>query len=79
MKRRISFDDTSVAFSSKSDKALLKTFLVFASMNNNALVKMGTSSIKGALKMGLPISSLIKSTIFEQFCGGETIEECEVS
>ncbi|MTI32603.1 proline dehydrogenase family protein [Xanthovirga aplysinae] len=77
MKRRVSFDDISVAFSSKSDKALMKTYLIFAGMNNHTLMKMGTSSIKGAFKVGLPISSLIKNTIFEQFCGGETIEECE--
>jgi proline dehydrogenase len=27
--------------------------------------------------LGLPIKSLIKSTIFRQFCGGESIAECE--
>jgi proline dehydrogenase len=30
-----------------------------------------------ALSIGLPVEGLIKKTIFEQFCGGETIEECE--
>ena len=28
------------------------------------------------LNIGLPIKGMIKATIFEQFCGGETIEEC---
>ena len=30
---------------------------------------------KFALSAGLPVQGLIKETIFEQFCGGETIEE----
>src|SRR3546814_567377 len=29
------------------------------------------------LKLGLPVVPLIRSTIFEHFCGGETIEDCE--
>jgi len=32
---------------------------------------------KFALSLGLPVEGLIKSTIFEQFCGGETIDECD--
>lgn len=30
-----------------------------------------------AMKIGLPIKGIIKSTIFKQFCGGETIAECD--
>jgi proline dehydrogenase len=30
-----------------------------------------------ALTLGLPVKSLIKHTIYEQFVGGETIEECQ--
>lgn len=29
-----------------------------------------------AIKMHLPVKGLIKATIFKQFCGGESIEEC---
>ncbi|MBU0694989.1 MAG: proline dehydrogenase family protein, partial [Bacteroidetes bacterium] len=31
---------------------------------------------KAALAIRIPISGLIKATIFKQFCGGETINEC---
>ena len=48
-------------------------------LNSPFLNSVGTRAASFALSMGLPITGLIKSTIFEQFCGGETIEECEPS
>ncbi len=74
---RISFDDTSIAFSSKSDKALKKMYLLFSSMNNNLLVKVGANIMKTSLKLGLPVKGIIKFTVFEHFCGGETIENSQ--
>lgn len=52
-------------------------YALFASMNNNTLVKTGGGMMKAALKWNLPGSKfLIKHSIFRQFCGGETIKEC---
>lgn len=73
----ISFEDTSIAFSCQSDFKLRKTYWLFALMNKAWLVNLGTFFIKIALKLQLPIKKLIKSTIFEQFCGGESIRDCE--
>ena len=73
----ISFDDTAVAFASKSDKELRKMYLLFASMNNNFLVSSGTAALKLGLRLRLPIKSLIKKTVFEHFCGGESIRDSE--
>ncbi len=73
----ISFDDTAVAFASKSDDELKKMYLLFASMNSNFLVSVGTAALKFGLKLNLPIRALIKKTIFEHFCGGESIEDSE--
>ncbi|GAA4370733.1 proline dehydrogenase family protein [Hymenobacter saemangeumensis] len=73
----VSFDDTRVAFASKSDTQLRKMYALFAAMNNGSLVKTGSGLMKAALKWGLPGTKfLIKHSIFEQFCGGETIAEC---
>ncbi|GGG59188.1 proline dehydrogenase family protein [Hymenobacter glacieicola] len=73
----ISFDDTAVAFASKSDGELRKMYALFAAMNNNSLVKTGGGLMKAALKWHLPGTKfLIKKSIFEQFCGGESIQEC---
>lgn len=46
-------------------------------MNNGFLAKVGPKLIEPALRIGLPITSMVKKTLFKQFCGGETIEECE--
>ncbi|GJM27873.1 MAG: proline dehydrogenase [Cyclobacteriaceae bacterium] len=72
----VSFSDTSIAFSSKSDKELKKMHFLFRVMNYPLLVNLGTNFLKVALKLNLPVKSLIKRTIFEQFCGGETIYDC---
>jgi len=73
----ISFEDTAVAFASKSDAELRKMYALFAAMNNNTLVKTGGGLMKTALKWQLPGTKfLIKKSIFNQFCGGETIQEC---
>ncbi len=71
------FEDTSVAFAAKSNQQLRKTYWLFAMMNRAGLVNLGTFFIKLALRLHLPVKKLIRSTIYEQFCGGETIRECE--
>jgi proline dehydrogenase len=73
--QQLLFDDTKTAFAAQSNKALRKKYLVFASMNNSLLTKAGTAVLKTAFQLGLPIKAAVKHTIFEQFCGGETIEE----
>ena len=73
---KVSFEDTSIAFSSKSNLELKKIYLIFASMNQNWLVKLGTFFIKLFLFLHFPIKKLIKITVFEQFCGGENLQEC---
>lgn len=76
MSPKVSFEDTSVAFSSKSNLQLKKIYLIFASMNQSWLVKLGTFFIKLFLFLHFPIKKLIKITVFEQFCGGENLQEC---
>ncbi|MCX2739714.1 proline dehydrogenase family protein [Pontibacter anaerobius] len=74
---KVSFDDTAVAFSSKSDTELFKMYLLFKAMNSNTFVKAGGALLNTALNLHLPVKFLIKPTIFNHFCGGETIEESE--
>lgn len=70
------FEDTAIAFATKSDTQLRKTYWLFAAMNKSGLVNVGTFFIKLSLKLRLPVKNIIKATIFEQFCGGETISDC---
>lgn len=48
---------------------------LFSSMSSQALTKTGMALTKFAISWNLPVKSLIKTTIFNQFCGGETMEE----
>ncbi len=74
----ISFDNTEFAFAYKSDKELKKAKFLFSSMGINWLVKLGTRITPWAMKTGLPINSLIRNTIFQQFVGGETLKDTTV-
>lgn len=70
------FNNTKRAFSLKSDKELKKAIFIFKSMSRSWMVSIGTWLTKSTIKLRLPVEGLIKNTIFEQFCGGETKEEC---
>ncbi|MTI20400.1 proline dehydrogenase [Fulvivirga sp. RKSG066] len=77
LKSNISFDNTSVAFESKSDAELRKSNFLFSVVNNPVMSDLATGSVKLALAIKLPVKPIIKKTVFAQFCGGETIEECK--
>ncbi len=76
----VDFSNTKVAFASKSDSELKKASWLFATMNQNWLVQVGSKLSLAAIKMRLPlVETIVKSTIFEQFCGGTTLLESEES
>lgn len=75
----ISFENTANAFVAKSDRQLRKANFLFSVVNNPILSSISTGATKLAFNIGLPIKSIIKKTVFEQFCGGETIAECEAT
>jgi proline dehydrogenase len=72
----LNFQDTAIAFADKSDSELQEKYRMFKTMNSPLLNGIGTRMATFALSIGLPVEGLIKSTVFEQFCGGESIEEC---
>src|SRR5688500_3409927 len=74
---KLDFQDTATAFADKSDAELREKYRLFKMLNSPFLNAVGTRAAKFALALGLPVEGLIKSTIFEQFCGGETIQECD--
>lgn len=75
LKSNVSFDDTSIAFQAKSDKALRKANFLFSVVNSPLISRLATGSVKLGLRLRLPLKSIIKNTVFEHFCGGETIQE----
>ncbi len=75
--QEITFDDTAIAFRSKSDKALKRMHLLFRVINNPWLVKIGTTLSIWAMNLRLPVKGLIKATVYKQFVGGESVYDCE--
>ena len=75
----LDLQDTATAFADKSDSELKEKYRLFKMLNSPFLNAIGTKCTTFALAIGLPVEGLIKATIFEQFCGGETIEECETA
>lgn len=73
----LSFDDTSTAFAIRSDQELKQSHFLFSSMKYPWMVKIGTFFTAQALSLRLPVKGLIKKTLFKQFCGGESIEDCK--
>jgi proline dehydrogenase len=73
----LNFDNTEIAFSSKTNSDLLKARFLFSSMAKPWLTKLGIQLTQFAFKLHLPIHHLIKVTIFKQFCGGETLSEAD--
>jgi proline dehydrogenase len=72
-----SFENTEIAFRHSSNTDLNRAYWLFRMINVNFLVKIGPPITNFAMKIGLPIKSIIKATIFKHFCGGETIAECD--
>jgi proline dehydrogenase len=70
---KISFEDTSVAFSYKTNRDLRKALFIFSLVNHPWVSSLATGAVKLALKLNLPIKGIIKSTVFDYFCGGESI------
>lgn len=71
----ISFDNTEFAFEYKSDKQLRKARFLFSMMARPWIVKIGTRLAPWAVRVGLPVKGIIRKTIFQQFVGGETLEQ----
>ncbi len=73
----ISFDNTEIAFSSKTNGDLNRSYWLFSIVGNPKIVNISKSLTTFALNIHFPINWIIKPTIFKQFCGGETIAECD--
>ncbi len=72
---RVHFDDTEVAFSYKSDRELKKANFIFSIVNHPWVSGVATGLAKMGLALRLPVKGLIRATVFEHFCGGETIDQ----
>ena len=68
-------DNTKNGFSLKSNFELKKAYFLFKIISNKSLTNIGKKALELSLKLRLPILFLVKGTVFEQFCSGETLDE----
>lgn len=73
---KIDLGNTKTAFAHRSNTELLKMELLFSLMNHPGINQLAIKSLLWAIRWHLPVKFLVKPTIFSQFCGGETIDEC---
>lgn len=70
------FNNTEVAFALKSDTELERAYFLFKLIESEPLVRIGTAVTNFALKAHLPVEGLIRSTVFDHFCGGVNENDC---
>ncbi len=73
---RTSFENTEVALALKSNSELERALFLFEMIKWKPLVKIGAVLTKFSLKFNLPVEGLIRSTVFDHFCGGTTEDDC---
>lgn len=76
---KISFEDTAIAFSYKSNAELRKANFIFSTVNHPWISAAATGMVKFALNLRLPIEGIIKTTVFDHFCGGVSIEKSDAA
>jgi proline dehydrogenase len=72
----VDFDNTEIAFRSQTDAELETSYWLFKALSYPTLVDWGPRLVTWAIQWHLPVNSPVKATIFKQFCGGESFDDC---
>lgn len=73
----INFENTEIAFQSKSNGDLKWNSFLFKSLARPSLVRLGKVLTNVALNLRMPVGWIVKPTLYKHFVGGETIEKCQ--
>jgi proline dehydrogenase len=73
---KLDFTNTETAFIIKSDRDISRAFLLYKVLSYPWIVKIFNPLIRIASAIRFPINWIVKPTVYAQFCGGETINEC---
>lgn len=72
----LDFKNTEIAFSAKSQGELRNAYLLFNTIKHPDLVKFASAASTLALNIHFPVAWAIKPTLYKQFVGGETLDDC---
>lgn len=73
----IEFENTAVAFKQKGNRDLVKAYWLFRMLASPVMVRLGAFFTHTAIKLNLPVKWALKPTVFNHFCGGESIDACD--
>ena len=73
----VDFRDTQIAYQSKSNQDLQRARLLYRMLQNPVISGPSQALMRFSVNWGLPVKPLIKATLYRQFIGGETREECQ--
>ncbi len=73
--KKVSFDNTQVAYAYKSTAELKKALLLFRSIRVPLLSRLGSRALLFVDKYKIPARGIFIHSLFHQFCGGETLDE----
>ncbi|MFN0199883.1 MAG: proline dehydrogenase family protein [Bacteroidia bacterium] len=70
----LDFQNTELAFQAKSNAELRKSYYLFTMISLPVLADVGPRLMSWAFEWNLPVQGIVKNTLFQQFCGGVSIE-----
>ena len=73
------FDDPQIAFSAKSTQQLLQSLAIFKACSVKPLVQNADTLLAAANRLlgSTIVTSVIRHTLYNQFCGGEGLSKCD--
>lgn len=72
----IDFNNTKIAFHTKSTMELRKAKILFTFMGKDKMVKFGKTMYFFCKRIHFPVNWAIRPTIYKHFVGGESLEDC---
>lgn len=73
---KLNFNNTEIAYKSKTDQDLKNAALLFKILNIPVLSAIGNKIMQFFVTYRFPVNTIVKKTLYRYFCGGETLEEC---
>ncbi len=72
----LDFNNLEIAFSAKTQSELKNAYWLFNAIKYPGLVKVAKWGTHVALNIHFPLAWAVKPTLYKQFVGGETLEDC---
>lgn len=70
------FNNTKIAFADKTNAQLKKAYWMFKAIEQPVITNVGISALNFTVRNNFPfVTDIVRQTLFEQFCGGETREQ----